>query len=359
MNVAAFRTSAFFLLLALALAAASAPATAQQAPSPEAYADLEWRYIGPEGNRFSAAAGLPSDPYTYYVGAASGGIYKTTDGGVNWDAIFDDQPVQSIGSLGVSLTDPNIVWAGTGEGKIRSHISIGQGVYKSTDGGMTWTLMGARTDGAHSPARHPSDQSRHRLRLRAGAFVRSAAGARRLPHHGRRRELGAGALRGREHRVLGHRPRPGQPAQPVRRDVAARDPHLRPHQRRTRRRPARLPRRRRHLGEAQWSRQRHRVAEPAGGEGRGGDRALEHAARLRDARDRRRDSVGRPRDRGRPGLGFDRRRPHLDAHHPQPQRHGPPALLLARGRVARRRGRGVLPDRLLLGLDRRRAAPST
>ena len=158
MNVAAFRTPAFVLLLALALAAASAPATAQQAPSPEAYADLEWRYIGPEGNRFSAAAGLPSDPYTYYVGAASGGIYKTTDGGVNWDAIFDDQPVQSIGSLGVSLTDPNIVWAGTGEGKIRSHISIGQGVYKSTDGGMTWTLMGLEQTGRIPRlAIHPTD----------------------------------------------------------------------------------------------------------------------------------------------------------------------------------------------------------
>ena len=143
----AFASRIRALFLVLALLAASSPATAQQAPSPEAYADLEWRYIGPEGNRFSAAAGLPGDPYTYYVGAASGGVYKTTDGGVNWDAIFDDQPVQSIGSLGVSMTDPNIVWAGTGEGKIRSHISVGQGVYKSTDAGRTWTLMGLEQTG--------------------------------------------------------------------------------------------------------------------------------------------------------------------------------------------------------------------
>ena len=154
----AFASRPFAFLLLLAMAAAPAPAAAQQAPAPEAYADLEWRYIGPEGNRFSAAAGLPSDPYTYYVGAASGGIYKTTDGGVNWDAIFDDQPVQSIGSLGVSLTDPNIVWAGTGEGKIRSHISVGQGVYKSTDGGMTWTLMGLEQTGRIPRlAIHPTD----------------------------------------------------------------------------------------------------------------------------------------------------------------------------------------------------------
>ena len=144
MNAAASRIPALFLVLALL---ASSSAIAQQAPAPESYADLEWRYIGPEGNRFSAAAGIPGDPHTYYFGAASGGIYKTTDGGVNWDAIFDDQPVQSIGSLGVSMADPNIVWAGTGEGKIRSHISVGQGAYKSTDAGRTWTLMGLEQTG--------------------------------------------------------------------------------------------------------------------------------------------------------------------------------------------------------------------
>ena len=123
------------------------PATAQQAPDPSAYTALEWRHIGPEGNRFSAAAGIVGDRHTYYVGAASGGIYKTTDGGVHWDAIFDDQPVQSIGALGVAMADPNIVWAGTGEGKIRSHVSVGQGVYKSTDAGATWTLMGLEQTG--------------------------------------------------------------------------------------------------------------------------------------------------------------------------------------------------------------------
>ena len=85
------------------------PAAAQQAPDPSAYTALEWRHIGPEGNRFSAAAGIVGDRHTYYVGAASGGIYKTTDGGVHWDAIFDEQPVQSIGSLGVATADPNIV----------------------------------------------------------------------------------------------------------------------------------------------------------------------------------------------------------------------------------------------------------
>jgi len=123
------------------------PLAAQAAPDPSSYSELAWRTIGPEGNRFSAAAGIPGSPYTYYVGAASGGVYKTTDGGVNWDEMFDDQPVQSIGSLAVSLSDPNVVWAGTGEGKIRSHISVGQGAYKSTDAGETWTLMGLEPTG--------------------------------------------------------------------------------------------------------------------------------------------------------------------------------------------------------------------
>lgn len=122
-------------------------AQAQEAPAPADYAALEWRHIGPEGNRFSAAAGISGDPHTYYVGAASGGIYKTTDGGVHWDAIFDGHPVQSIGALAVAPSDPNVVWAGTGEGKIRSHVSIGQGVYKSVDAGRTWTLMGLEQTG--------------------------------------------------------------------------------------------------------------------------------------------------------------------------------------------------------------------
>ena len=125
---------------------------AAQAPnasrvSPDVYRTLHWRNLGPEGNRFSAAVGIPGDPSTYYVGSASGGIFKTTDGGVHWAAIFDNQPVQSIGSLAVSRSDPNIVWAGTGEAHIRSHVSLGQGVYKSTDAGKTWTLMGLEQTG--------------------------------------------------------------------------------------------------------------------------------------------------------------------------------------------------------------------
>lgn len=108
---------------------------------------LRYRYIGPVGNRVTSIAGIPGQPNIYYAGAASGGIFKTTDGGVHWEPVFDDQPVSSIGSLAVAPSDPNIVWAGTGEAWIRSHISVGQGIYKSTDAGKTWALMGLEKTG--------------------------------------------------------------------------------------------------------------------------------------------------------------------------------------------------------------------
>ena len=108
---------------------------------------LRYRYIGPTGNRLTSVVGIPGDPNVYYVGAASGGIWKTIDGGVHWEPIFDSQPVSSIGQLAIAPSDPNVIWAGTGEPWIRSHISVGQGVYKSTDAGKTWQLMGLEKTG--------------------------------------------------------------------------------------------------------------------------------------------------------------------------------------------------------------------
>jgi photosystem II stability/assembly factor-like uncharacterized protein len=115
--------------------------------SPEVYSRMRWRYIGPEGNRTDAIAGVPGDPLTYYAGAASGGIWKTSDGGLHWEPIFDDQPVSSIGALAVAPSDPNVVWAGTGEPFIRSHISVGEGIFKSTDAGKSWARMGLEKTG--------------------------------------------------------------------------------------------------------------------------------------------------------------------------------------------------------------------
>ena len=136
-------------LLACALLAASGVVSGQS-PSPiapEAYKQLKFRYIGPVGNRMIAIAGVPGRPNIYYAGAASGGIFKTTDAGAHWDAVFDNQNVSSIGSLAVAPSDPNVVWAGTGESFIRSNISIGNGIYRSTDAGRTWTRMGLENTG--------------------------------------------------------------------------------------------------------------------------------------------------------------------------------------------------------------------
>ena len=116
-------------------------------PRTDTFGQLRWRFIGPTGNRVTAVAGVPGDPNVYYAGAASGGVFKTLDGGIHWQPIFDDQPVMSIGALAVAPSDPNVVWAGTGEPFIRSHISVGQGIYKSTDAGRTWTLAGLEKTG--------------------------------------------------------------------------------------------------------------------------------------------------------------------------------------------------------------------
>jgi photosystem II stability/assembly factor-like uncharacterized protein len=108
---------------------------------------LRYRHIGPVGNRVTSIVGIPGQPNIYYTGAASGGVWKTTDGGTHWDPVFDDQSVSSIGSLAIAPSDPNQVWAGTGEPWIRSHISVGQGIFKSNDAGKTWTLMGLEKTG--------------------------------------------------------------------------------------------------------------------------------------------------------------------------------------------------------------------
>jgi photosystem II stability/assembly factor-like uncharacterized protein len=136
------------VLSLLAISLSSLSAYAQEATAnKDVLGALRYRHIGPTGNRLTSVAGIPGQPNIYYVGAASGGVWKTTDGGVHWDPIFDAQPVSSIGALAIAPSDPNIVWAGTGEPWIRSHISVGEGIYKSTDAGKTWKLMGLEKTG--------------------------------------------------------------------------------------------------------------------------------------------------------------------------------------------------------------------
>ncbi|MCH8939326.1 MAG: sialidase, partial [Gemmatimonadetes bacterium] len=140
--------SALIISLPSALICGSAAAGQQlQDVDPDVFSRLTYRHIGPVGNRVSAVAGVPGDPNIYYIGAASGGVFKSVDGGVGWEPVFDDQPAASIGSIAIDPVNPNIVWVGTGETFIRSNVSIGNGIYKTTDGGKTWTHLGLERTG--------------------------------------------------------------------------------------------------------------------------------------------------------------------------------------------------------------------
>jgi photosystem II stability/assembly factor-like uncharacterized protein/DNA-binding FrmR family transcriptional regulator len=137
----AVRTLSFLVMLALSLAGIS---RAQQV-DPKSYGGMKWRLIGPfRGGRALTVTGVPSQPHTYYFGAVSGGVWKTTDGGITWDAISDKQTISSIGAIAVADSDPNILYAGSGEACIRGNISYGDGVYKSTDAGKTWANVGLK-----------------------------------------------------------------------------------------------------------------------------------------------------------------------------------------------------------------------
>src|SRR5690242_20732652 len=111
---------------------------------------LEWRLIGPHrGGRVVAVAGDPSDRLTFYFGACAGGVWKTTDGGITWRNVSDGYFTSAaVGAIAVSRSDPNVTYAGTGEASIRGNVVAGDGVYRSDNGGMTWTNVGL-TDSRH------------------------------------------------------------------------------------------------------------------------------------------------------------------------------------------------------------------
>lgn len=110
-----------------------------------AYSGLRWRMIGPHrGGRTVGAEGIPSKPNVFFIGVNNGGVWKTTDYGRTWNPIFDDQPTGSVGDLAVSPSHPDVIYVATGEGLQRPDLSVGDGVYKTTDGGRTWRNTGLR-----------------------------------------------------------------------------------------------------------------------------------------------------------------------------------------------------------------------
>jgi hypothetical protein len=133
-------------LLTFAVSIANQPfVTAQNLVNLKIKDEMRWRNIGPfRGGRTRAVAGVPSEPNVFYMAQNNGGVWKTTDAGRTWTPIFDDQPTGSIGAIAVSISNPNVVYVGSGEGLHRPDLSVGDGMYKSTDAGKTWTHLGLR-----------------------------------------------------------------------------------------------------------------------------------------------------------------------------------------------------------------------
>lgn len=134
--------------------------TAALAIDSEMLAGMSARSVGPAGmsGRIAAVEGVPSNPSIMYVGAATGGLWKSIDGGLTFNPIFDDQPVAAIGAVAAHPLYPDIVWVGTGEGNLRNSVSVGNGIYKSMDGGENWEYLGLpESERVHRILLHPTD----------------------------------------------------------------------------------------------------------------------------------------------------------------------------------------------------------
>jgi photosystem II stability/assembly factor-like uncharacterized protein len=147
------------VLVALGAAGLHHPlARAEEPKPPKEFAALKYRLVGPfAGGRVSRACGVPGDPLTYYAATASGGVWKSADGGLTWKPVFDDQPTSSIGSIAVAPSDPNVVYVGTGEANIRGNVAPGAGIFKSTDAGKTWQHVWKQVGQIGTMAVHPKN----------------------------------------------------------------------------------------------------------------------------------------------------------------------------------------------------------
>jgi photosystem II stability/assembly factor-like uncharacterized protein len=152
------------LLAAATAAALLVSVHAQDAPkadkpeSPQEFKALKYRNVGPAaGGRVSRATGVPGNPLIYYAATASGGVWMSNDGGTTWKSVFDDQPTSSIGSIAVAPSDTNVVYVGSGEANIRGNVAAGNGIYKSVDGGKTWTHVWTQEGQIGTMVVHPKN----------------------------------------------------------------------------------------------------------------------------------------------------------------------------------------------------------
>lgn len=137
--------NSFALVLVLAFVLGAQGVVGAQTFTQEFVQSLHWRSIGPfRGGRTRAVAGVPAQPNVFYIAQVNGGVFRTTDYGHTWTPIFDDQPTGSVGSLAVAASNPSVIYVGSGEGLHRPDLSVGDGVYKSTDAGRSWTHLGLR-----------------------------------------------------------------------------------------------------------------------------------------------------------------------------------------------------------------------
>ena len=137
----------------------TAPVMSQEENGAEDDSGIQYRLVGPSsGGRTTRVAGVPGDPRTYYLATAAGGVWKSTNGGLRWESVFDDQPVSSIGSIAVAQTNPSVVYAGAGEANIRGNVAEGNGIYRSLDAGETWMHVWKAEGQIGTIAIHPSDE---------------------------------------------------------------------------------------------------------------------------------------------------------------------------------------------------------
>ena len=262
------RGSALPLCLFLALIPPALGAQDDEPQDPNVHIDeaafegLEYRHTGfNRGGRSTAVAGIPGDPLTYYAGYTGGGVWKTSDAGISWENLSDGSfNVASIGDIKVAPSDPNVLYVGTGSGCPRGNISVGDGIYKSTDAGKNLVARLPARLRADPGDGNPPGEPGHRLRRGARRRLRAERRARPLQDDRRRCDLGAHPLRLRRDRLQRHRDGSVEPAHPLRLGVERLSQAVDDSLGQRGRRHLAQQGRRRHLGEAR--------GRPAQGHGR-------------------------------------------------------------------------------------------